>query len=193
MANGTDAPPSDGWVASQLDNVVSVLGDAGVPARGVQISGLAFMHTKVSLRSRLRAHACAILRTQPNPEQCAQTTFMEPFEVPSGGDMSYHDGGAVRFHTTEGCSVSNSLFKNLGGTGVMIRNYNRDTVVDSNEFLFIGEHAICSTGRGDRQDQLDGDVPTRNRISYNLAHEFGLYVKQTVSAAAAGGAQERAA
>jgi len=55
------------------------------------------MHTKVSLRSRLRAHACAILRTQPNPEQCAQTTFMEPFEVPSGGDMSYHDGGAVRF------------------------------------------------------------------------------------------------
>ena len=89
---------------------------------------------------------------------------MEPFEVPSGGDMSYHDGGAVRFHATEGCSVSNSLFKNLGGTGVMIRNYNRDTVVDSNEFLFVGEHAICSMGRGDRQDQLDGDVPTRKHL-----------------------------
>ena len=107
--------------------------------------------------------------------------------------MSYHDGGAVRFHATEGCSVSNSLFKNLGGTGVMIRNYNRDTVVDSNEFLFVGEHAICSMGRGDRQDQLDGDVPTRNRISFNLAHEFGLYVKQTVSAVAAGGEQGRGA
>jgi hypothetical protein len=93
--------------------------------------------------------------------------------------MSYHDGGAVRFHATEGCSVSNSLFKNLGGTGVMIRNYNLDTVVDANEFLFVGEHAICSMGRGDRQDQLDGDVPTRNYITRNLAHEFGLYVKQT--------------
>jgi len=62
VANGTDAPPSDGWVASQLDNVVSVLGDAGVPARGVQISGLAFMHTKASMRARARARARALTR-----------------------------------------------------------------------------------------------------------------------------------
>ena len=150
VANGTDAPPADGWVASQLDNVVSVLGDAGVPARGVQLSGLAFMHTK--------------------------TTFMAPFEVPSGGDMSFHDGGAVRFRGTEGCGVSGSLFKNLGGSGVMIKDYNLDTVVDQNEFLFLGEHAVCSMGRGDRQDQLDGDFPTRNYITRNLAHEFGLCV-----------------
>ena len=93
--------------------------------------------------------------------------------------MSYHDGGAVRFHTTEGCSVSNSLFKNLGGSGVMIKDYNLDVVVDANEFLFVGEHAVCSMGRGDRQDQLDGNFPTRNYVTRNLAHEFGLYVKQT--------------
>jgi hypothetical protein len=53
--NGTNAPPSDGWVAAQHDNVVSVLGDVGVPVRSVELSGLAFMHTK--------------------------TTFMEPFTV----------------------------------------------------------------------------------------------------------------
>jgi len=153
VANGTDAPPADGWVASQLDNVVSVLGDAGVPARGVELAGLAFMHTA--------------------------TTFMQPFTVPSGGDMSYHDGGAVRLRGTEGCAVRSSLLKNLGGSGVMISGYNLDTVVDSNEFLFLGEHAVCSMGRGDRQDQTDGDYPTRNQITNNFAHEFGLYVKQT--------------
>ena len=153
VANGTDAPPSDGWIASVHDNVVSVLGDGGVPARGIEIAGLAFMHTA--------------------------TTFMEPFQVPSGGDMSYHDGGALRFHTTEGCAVRGSLFKNLGGSGVMIKDYNLDTAVADNEFLFVGEHAVCSMGRGDRQDQLDGDVPTRSVVTGNYAHEFGLYVKQT--------------
>lgn len=153
VANGTDAPPADGWVASQLDNVVSVLGDAGVPARGVELAGLAFMHTA--------------------------TTFLQPFQVPSGGDMSYHDGGAVRLRGTEGCAVRGSLFKNLGGSGAMISGYNLDAEVSGCEFLFVGEHAICSMGRGDRQDQLDGDFPTRNLIVGNLAHEFGLYVKQT--------------
>ena len=151
VANGTDAPAAAGWVASQLDNVVSVLGDAGVPARGVELAGLAFMHTS--------------------------TTFMQPFQVPSGGDMSYHDGGAVRLRGTEGCAVRDSLFKNLGGSGVMIKDYNLDALVAGNEFVFVGEHAVCSMGRGDRQDQLDGDVPTRNAVVGNYAHEFGLYVK----------------
>ena len=149
VANGTAAPDAVGWVASQLDNIVSVLGDAGLPARGVELVGLAFMHTS--------------------------TTFMQPFQVPSGGDMSYHDGGAVRLRGTEGCAVRDSLFKNLGGSGVMIKDYNLDALVAGNEFVFVGEHAICSMGRGDRQDQLDGDVPTRNAVVGNLAHEFALY------------------
>jgi hypothetical protein len=153
VANGTDAPPASGWIASQLDNVVSVLGDEGVPVVGVELAGLAFMHTA--------------------------TTFMADFQVPSGGDMSYHDGGAVRLRATEGCAVRNSLFRNLGGSGVMISGYNRDTTVAGCEFLFLGEHAICSMGRGDRQDLLDGDFPARNVVVGNFAHEFGLYVKQT--------------
>ena len=154
VANGTLAPPADGWVASQHDNVVSVLGDAGVPARGVTLSGLTFMHTS--------------------------TTYLEPFTVPSGGDMSFHDGGAVRFHGTEGCAVRSSLFKNLGGSGAAISGYNADALVDDNEFLFIGEHAIFAMGlTGDRQNNLDGDVPTRTTVTNNRASEFGLYVKQT--------------
>ena len=86
-------------------------------------------------------------------------------------------GGAVRLRGTEGCAVRDSLFKNLGGSGVMIKDYNLDALVAGNEFVFVGEHAICSMGRGDRQDQLDGDVPTRNAVVGNYAHEFGLYVK----------------
>ena len=105
---------------------------------------------------------------------------MKPFTVPSGGDMSFHDGGALRLSGTEGCAVRGSLFKNLGGSGVAISGYNRDAVVDGNEFLFVGEHAVFSMGlTGDRQNNLDGDFPARSVITHNYAHEFGLYVKQT--------------
>ena len=154
VANGTAAPPADGWVAAQLDGLVRVTGAAGVPARGITLQGLAFMHTR--------------------------TTFLEPFTVPSGGDMSFHDGGAVRLQGTEGCAVRGSLFRNLGGSGVMIAGYNADAAVDGNEFVFVGESAVMAMGLGgDRQNNLDGDVPTRTTVSNNYAHEFGLYVKQS--------------
>ena len=154
VANGTSAPPSNGWVAGQLDNLVSIMGDTGSPARRIELAGLSFMHT-----------AC---------------TFMKPFTVPSGGDWSFHDGGAVRFSGTEGCIVRDSVFQNLGGTGVMISGYNRDTLIENNEFVWIGESAIISAGlTGNRQFNLDGDFPARNRIVRNYAREFGLYVKQS--------------
>lgn len=141
-------------MAAQLDGLVRVTGAAGVPARGITLQGLAFMHTR--------------------------TTHLEPFTVPSGGDMSFHDGGAVRLQGTENCAVRGSLFRNLGGSGVMIAGYNADADVDGNEFVFVGESAVMAMGLGgDRQNNLDGDVPTRTAVTNNFAHEFGLYVKQT--------------
>ena len=62
----------------------------------------------------------------------------------------------------------------------MIAGYNADAAVDGNEFVFVGESAVMAMGLGgDRQNNLDGDVPTRTTVSNNYAHEFGLYVKQS--------------
>jgi hypothetical protein len=155
VVNGTDAPSGDDiFIAAQMDNILSILGDTGVPAVGIELAGIAFMHTL--------------------------TTFMEPFLVGSGGDMSFHDGGAVRISGTEDVTIRDSLFTNIGGTGVMISGYNRDAIVEGNEFVFLGESAILSAGlTAYRQNNLDGDFPARSRILRNYAHEFGLYVKQT--------------
>jgi hypothetical protein len=61
-----------------------------------------------------------------------------------------------------------------------ITRYNRDTLVDGNEFRFLGESAVMSMGlTGDRQNNLDGDFPARTNVTNNFASEFGLYVKQT--------------
>jgi len=154
VANGTEAPSVDGWIAAQMDNLISILGDTGVPAVDIELAGISFMHTL--------------------------TTFLENFTVPSGGDWSFHDGGAIRISGTENIIIRDSLFSNIGGTGIMISGYNRDALIEGNEFVYLGECAIISAGlTGNRQNNLDGDYPARSRILRNYAHEFGLYVKQT--------------
>lgn len=155
-ANGTSPPPSAGWVAGQLDNLVTLAGTAAEPVADVAIEGLTF--------------------------EFSEPTFMKPFTVASGGDWSFHDGGALRLSGTRNCSVRGSLFVNLGGTGVMLSGWNRGAEVTENEFLWLGECAVISAGlSGDQYDNTApgaayGDAPV---IARNLAHEFGLYVKQT--------------
>jgi hypothetical protein len=155
VANGTAPPPNDGWVAGQLMNLVSALGSPAAPVANVVLAGLTFEHT--------------------------EPTFLEPFTVPSGGDMSYHDGGAVRFAGTRNCSVEGSLFVNLGGSGVAISGFNRDARVEDSEFLWLGEHAVFSMGTsGDVFDNSDGlGVVVGTTVRGVLCHEVGLYVKQS--------------
>ena len=69
-ANGTAPPPAAGWVAGQLGNLVTLAGTAAEPVEGVAIEGLTF--------------------------EFSEPTFLRPFTVASGGDWSFHDGGALR-------------------------------------------------------------------------------------------------
>jgi len=155
--NGTAAPPTDGWVAGQLDNLVTLAGEPPEnPVTNIVLAGLTF--------------------------EFSEPTFMKPFTVASGGDWSYHDGGAVRFTGSQNCSVVGSLFVNLGGTGVMLSGWNRGSQIADNEFLWLGESAIVSAGlSGDQFDNSAPGVPYGESplIARNFAHEFGLFVKQT--------------
>jgi hypothetical protein len=124
--NGTSPPPSSGFIAGQHNNIVSVVGSASAPVSNVAMLGVTFEHT--------------------------EPTFLDPFTAPSGGDWFYQDNGAVRFSGTVNCSVEGSLFVNLGGTGVMISGFNKRARVADNEFLWLGDAAVISAGRGDSHD-----------------------------------------
>lgn len=157
-ANGTAPPPSGGWVAGQLKNIVSLVGTPAAPVVDVALMGLTFEHT--------------------------ESTMLDPFTAPSGGDWFFQDNGAVRFSGTVNCSVSGSLFINLGGTGVMISGRNRLAQVNDSEFLWLGDAAVISAGlSGDRHDNSFSVPDTAYGegviLSRNLAHEFGVIIKQT--------------
>jgi hypothetical protein len=47
---------------------------------------------------------------------------------------------------TEGCLVDHSLFDALGGNGVWLTDYNRNTTIVANELRFLGENGIGLTG-----------------------------------------------
>jgi hypothetical protein len=91
-------------------------------------------------------------------------------------------GGLCALCGTRNCSVSGSLFVNLGGTGVTLSGWNRGAAVVDNEFLWLGESSVMSVGLSGGQFDNSapgapyGESPT---IARNLAHEMGLFVKQT--------------
>jgi hypothetical protein len=155
VANSTAAPPAVGWVAGQLRSLVSVLGSAAAPAADVTLAGLTLAFS--------------------------EPTFLEPFTVPSGGDMSFHDGGALRLAGTARARVLGCLFASLGGSGVMISGWNRDALVEDTEFAWLGEHGVASMGAGgDVFDNADGArVAAGTTLRRVLCHEVGIFVKQT--------------
>jgi len=153
-ANGTEAPPGEGWVAGQLDNLITLAGTFDAPVSDVAIAGLTF--------------------------EFSEPTFTERFTVASGGDWSFHDGGAVRLSGTRNCSVAGSLFVNLGGNGVMVSGWNRGARVEDSEFLWVGESAVVSAGDPSRHDNSAPSAPVGEGLllARNVAHELGVFVKQ---------------
>lgn len=154
--NGTgDAPDGAATlVATQLAALVRLTGSAAAPVAGVTLSGLTFAHTAVD--------------------------YMLPYVVPSGGDWSTADNGAVRLSGTEGAVVDGCTFDAPGGIAVMISGYNRAARVTRNEFKWTGSSAIVSIGLGG--GSLDGgapDFPEGTLIEGNLAREISVLVKQS--------------
>jgi len=155
-ANGTEAPPGEGWVAGQLDNIVALEGTPppAAPIEGISLAGLTLAHT--------------------------EPTFLRHFSASGGGDWSFQDGGALRLSGTRNCSVAGSLFVNLGGNGVMVSGWNRGARVEDSEFLWVGESAVVSAGDPSRHDNSAPSAPVGEGLllARNVAHELGVFVKQ---------------
>jgi hypothetical protein len=146
MANGTAAPAATGWVASHLETVLHVTGTQAAPVVGHQLVGVSVTHT-----------APVFLKT-----------YMASL---SGGDWSLRPTGALILEGTIDSLVSHCVFNGVGGNGVMIKDFNRNTTVADSEFVWVGESAIVSVGTTEKIDGTKGDQPRGNQILRNLIHE----------------------
>ena len=105
-------------------------------------------------------------------------TFMEFYEVPSGGDWSIHRGGTVFVQGASYINITHNVFDQTGGNGLMLSEHVRNSSVAWNEFRWTGDSAIASVGRTAMIDGMRATFPAGNVISNNHIHDIGVYGKQ---------------
>ena len=150
--NGSSSPPASG-VATAVKTLFQIIGNSDTPVINVSITNL------------------TLAQTAP--------TYLDRYEVPSGGDWSIHRGGALFVEGVDGFLLQNCHFDSPGGNGVFLSKYVRNAVVEGNEFVFVGDSAIAAVGTSDWIDGTSGNQPRGTRIISNLVHESGIFGKQT--------------
>lgn len=155
--NGTMTPlDADTLVASQLDELIRVVGTSSAPVVGVTIQGIVFKHTNVD--------------------------FFLPYEVVSGGDWSSHRGGMLYLEGTVASQILSCTFWSPGGNGLMISGFNRQVNITGNHFAYTGSSAIVSAGLiAGRIDAGAPEFPEGTVIEGNLMREIAVYVQQSGS------------
>ena len=157
MPNST-VPPSTGY-GTYLTRLFGVEGTMDAPVRDVTLAGMTLAYT--------------------------QPTYLEDYEVPSGGDWTVHKDAAVFIEGAERVVVKDNVFDSPGGNALMVTGYARDTVVSKNEFKWVGDNVVVVLGRVDLIDATAGTQPRRTTIEGNVMREFGIWGKQTAALAQA--------
>jgi hypothetical protein len=153
--NGTDLATAEG-VVPLADEVVVVNGSQGAPrayATDISFTGFTFTHSRA--------------------------TFLEAYEVPSGGDWAVHRGGALFVQDAERVLVANCTFAYTGGNGVFFSNHVTDSAVTDSEFTHTGDSGVVFAGSTVGVDGSAPTYPNHNLVARNHMHEWGIYGKQT--------------
>ena len=147
--------PGTDYVGSNIEMLVRASGtSAATPIKNVRFSNITFAHTA--------------------------STFLSSYSTKlGGGDYAVHNGAAVWVSKSEGFRLDGCLFDRVGGTAVMLYGYIRGAVIDSNEFFSTGAHAIVSWGTSELVDGTTPDHVEGTVVTNNLAHEIGIWEKQT--------------
>ena len=140
-------------IGTVLDQLINIQGSMAAPVYNITIANLTFAHTA--------------------------TTFLKPYEVPSGGDWAIHRGGTLYVEGVDGFLLQNCLFDSPGGNGVFLSNYVRNAVIEGNEFVYSGDSAIAAVGDSNLIDGTIGNQPRGTKIIGNLMHEIGIFGKET--------------
>lgn len=140
---------------TQLESLISVKGSQSNPVENITFSQITFTETS--------------------------STFLESYEVPSGGDWSIHRDGTLFIESARNVMVDSCLFSNIGGNALFLSNFIRNATISNNEFVWIGDSAISAIGSSELIDGTNGNQPRGTRILSNLVHEIGIYGKQTAA------------
>eukprot|EP01065_Artemidia_motanka_P001873 TRINITY_DN10870_c0_g4_i7.p1 TRINITY_DN10870_c0_g4~~TRINITY_DN10870_c0_g4_i7.p1 ORF type:complete len:835 (+),score=316.39 TRINITY_DN10870_c0_g4_i7:49-2553(+) len=140
-------------VAPILDSLIRVQGAPGAPAKGITVEGMEFTETRA--------------------------TFLDQYEMPSGGDWTLHRNAALLVQDAENVTVSNCVFNQTGGNGVLFSNHVEGSSVLDSEFVQTGDSAVVFVGRTNGVDGTAPTYPNKNTVARNHMHEYGVYGKQT--------------
>jgi len=143
------------FVAPNLSQIIAVHGEGeNNPVRHLTFENLEFTETAV--------------------------TYMEAYEVPSGGDWSIHRGGALFVESAVDIVIQQNLFQQTGGNAVFFSNFVVNSTVKGNEFAFTGDSALAMVGSTSMIDAFTFNAqPKGNVVMYNHFHDLGVYGKQT--------------
>lgn len=108
-----------------------------------------------------------------------RTTFLEMYEVPSGGDWGVHRGAALFVQDAENVTIAGLRFGQVGGNGVMLSNHVTDSLVADCDFRWSGDSAILLLGATDAVDAGKPTYPNRNSVVRSSVFEVGVFGKQT--------------
>ena len=157
---GVQPPGNSVFVATQLKTLVSITGSMSHPVEDIVVNGINFRDTAY--------------------------TYMDPHGMPSGGDWALQRMGALFLEGTRNVTIDSCVFERLDGNAIVVSGYNRNTTIQYNEFVWIGDSAIVQWGYtsgteipGMGWDGTDGNQPRFSNILYNFAHELGIWEKQS--------------
>ena len=101
----------------------------------------------------------------------SRVTFLEQYEVPSGGDWSIHRGAAVVVQDAERITLAGLTLVGTGGNGVLLSNHVLESRVTDCEFLRMGDSAIVLLGSTSGVDGSAPTYPNGNLLARNHFHE----------------------
>ena len=164
--NETDSKqaPSDTtlFVSTNLKRLFNISASQKSPTKNVTIRGLTLRDT---------AH-----------------TYLDDHGLPTGGDWAIARQGAITVEGGENINISFNFFTRLDGNVIFLSGYNRHTIIESNDFEWIGESAIAVWGKtsgldevlpGGGPDGRDGNQSKFTEIRDNHAREIGIFEKQS--------------
>eukprot|EP01064_Diplonema_japonicum_P023540 TRINITY_DN33976_c0_g1_i1.p1 TRINITY_DN33976_c0_g1~~TRINITY_DN33976_c0_g1_i1.p1 ORF type:complete len:779 (+),score=205.51 TRINITY_DN33976_c0_g1_i1:45-2339(+) len=109
----------------------------------------------------------------------ASPTYLQDYEVPSGGDWSVHRGAALFVDGAERVTIDSVGFDQLGGNAVFFSNYVKHSAVTNSNFWRTGDSAFLVVGSTKLALGNTDSIPEYNTFSGNLIDTVGFYMKQT--------------
>lgn len=147
------SPPSV-VVAPKLETIIAIGGTSHTnTAANVSLIGLTI------------AHSCP--------------TYLESYEAVSGGDWSFHRGGAVHIENSSNTSIESCSFPAAGGNAVLLNGFVRNTTIVDSDFSKSGDSAIVALGYATGIDGTDGRQPRGTIIKGCSMSNVGVFGKQS--------------